>query len=270
MASYYFIALPDGGKDGPHDLVTVMRRIRAGKIAPDTGVYLNDAAEPTPASALPDTALFFGQEDGAPTSARHSLIPGLRLTALLREGWRFTSEYSIMTVFAGGILMLSIMAANLLARSAPVLLASMFAWVLFLTSHYLFFAACMRLYRGQRFSRQFLDEQFFPMLSRLLLAGLLLGLMMVGGFMALVLPGLLVAILYAFVPFFILDRKMTIIEAMTASRLLSRKHRGAYQATIAILTVMYVGALILIVPIPVALPCYAAALSKIYEELSTS
>ncbi|NBO18873.1 MAG: DUF4339 domain-containing protein [Proteobacteria bacterium] len=274
MASHYFID-QDGVKDGPHDLVTIMRRIRAGKIGPDTGIFIDADEAAIPASTLPDTAMFFSREEPAAepkakARPKHAFMPSLRLNTLVREGWRFTAEHSIMTVFAGGILLLSTLMASILVRIMPAVVGSMLAWVLFLTFHYLFFACCMRLYRGQRFSRKFLDEQLFPMLGRLFLAGLLLGLMMVGGFMALVLPGLIVAIFYAFVPFFILDRQMNLIEAMTASRLLSRKHRGAYQATIAFLTIIYVGCLILIVPIPVALPAYSAALCKLYEELSSS
>ena len=128
----------------------------------------------------------------------------------------------------------------------------------------------MRIYRNQPFSTKFWNEQLSPAISMLFFAAIVIGLMMIGGFILLVLPGIIIATLYAFVPFLILDRRMSLIEAMTASRLLVRKHRGRYQPNIAILILMHIGCLLLIIPIPVTLPMFAASLSRFYEELSST
>ncbi|MBY0408127.1 MAG: hypothetical protein K2Q01_10580 [Rickettsiales bacterium] len=264
--SIYFIDT-SGTKDGPHDLVTVMRRIRAGKIGPETGIY-KDEEGPTPASVLPDTAMFFSRS--AETVAKHTEIPVLRLIPLLREGWRFTSENSIMTVFAGGLLLLSILLSTSMVQAFGPVFGSILGWLSFLMLHNLYLVCCLRLYRNQPFSARFWREQLAPRLTLLLGLAIVVGLMMVGGFTLLVLPGILVGMAYAFAPFFILDRHMSLVEAMTASRLLVRKHGGFYQRNVALLMLMHIGAMLLIIPVPVTLPMFAACLSRFYEELSTS
>ncbi len=270
MAQYYIDN--SGEKDGPHDLVTVMRRIRAQKIGPETGIYIDDAPTPIPASQLPDTALFFSRDHhvSEPAALKHVPIPALRLTNLLREGWRFTAENSIMTVFAGGMLLLTILIATGMTSAMGEVPGGMLSWLVFIMFHYVYLVCAMRMYRGQPFSVKFWNEQLSPILSMLLFAAIVIGLMMIGGFMLLVIPGILVAVYYAFVPYFIMDRKMSLIEAMSASRLLVQKHRGRYQLNIAALIMMHIGCVLLIVPIPLSLPMFAAALSRFFEELSSS
>lgn len=271
MAIYYVET--DGVKDGPHDLVTIMRRIRAQKIGPDTGIFVDAAQAPIPASLVPDISVFFSKEalvEAPVAELRHQEIYSLRMNNLIRDAWRFTSENSIMTVFAGGILLLVVMVAAGMVSVMGNMIGSMLGWVLFMMMFYVFLVACLRLYRGQRFTAKFLNEQFFPVLSLLLFAGITIGLMMVGGFLLLVVPGILVAMYYAFVPLFIIDRQMSLIEAMHASRLLMFKHNGFYQWRVVMLILMLLGAIILIFPVPLALPMFGAALSKLFEELSAS
>lgn len=268
--THYYIDI-SGTKDGPHDLVTIMRRIRAQKIGPDTGIYLDESPTFMPASVLPDTSLFFSREDAVQTTApKAAEIHSLRLTNLLHEGWRFTSENSIMTVFAGGMLLLTILIAAGMASTLGPIVGGMLTWVVFIMFHYIFLICCQRMYRGQPFSVKFWNEQLSPIISMLLFAAITVGLMEIGGFLLLVIPGFLVAVSYIFVPFFIMDRHMSLIESMHASRLLVRKHNRRYQANITILVMMHVGCLLLIAPIPLSLPMFAAALSRFYEELSTS
>lgn len=266
MTQYYIDI--SGTKDGPHDLVTIMRRIRAQKITPETGIYVDDASFPTPASQLQDTALFFGH--GSAEEGRHIPLPALRVANLWREGWRFTSENSIMTVFAGGALLLSMLFGAVLTTALGAKLGAIIAWVPFIILHYIYMVSCLRMYRGQPFSLKFWQDQINPILPSLILAGTVVGLMMIGGFMLLVLPGFFVAVYYAFTPFFILDRRMSLVEAMSASRLLVCKHRGRYQLPLAIIFTLHIGCLLLILPVPLAMPIFSAALARFYEELSTS
>lgn len=269
MPQYYIEN--SGVKEGPHDLVTVMRRIRARKIVPDTGIYVDDAPTPTPAGQLTDTAIFFDRGPAAESMAsRPARLPGLRLSALLRDGWRFTSENSIMTVFAGGMLLLAILVAAGMVTVMGQVLGGMLAWLVFVMFNYLYLVCCLRMYRGQPFSEKFWTQQLSPVLTMLLFAAIVIGMMMVGGAMLLIAPGVLVAVYYVFVPFFIVDRQMSVVEAMHASRLLVRKHRGSYQANMAALMLFHVVCLLLIVPAPVSMPVFAAALARFFEELSAA
>jgi len=144
------------------------------------------------------------------------------------------------------------------------------SWVVFVMFHFIYLICCQRMYRGQPFSKKFWNEQLTPIISMLLFAAIVLGLMMIGGFLLFVIPGILVAVWYAFAPFFIMDRDMTLVEAMHASRLLVQKHKGRYQIKIATLIMAHIACLILIIPIPLSLPIFAASLSRFYEELSTT
>ena len=270
MVQYYIDI--SGRKDGPHDLVTLMRRIRAHKIGPDTGIFTDDNAIPIPASQLPDTAIFFthNAQTSEPAAIRHSVIPALKARNLLRESWRFTTTNSIMTVFAGGMLLLGILVATGMINVLGTLPGGMLSWVIFMMMQYIYFICSLRMYRGQPFSARFWNEQLSPILFLLLFAAIVIGLMMTGGFILLIVPSIVVAVYYAFVPFLIMDRNMSLIEAMTASRLLVQKHRGRYQLGLALLMILHAICLFLIIPIPLTLPMFAACLARFYEELSSS
>lgn len=271
MATHYYIDT-ENGKDGPHDLVTIMRRIRAQKISATTGIYLNDADEPIAASQLTDTNIFFSKEEmnSAEIKPKHIKIDGLKLKNLLKDGWRFTAENSIMTVFAGGVMLITLLVGAGLIGVLGIMLGGMLTWLMHFMMFYVFQVSCLRLFCGQRFSAKYLNETFFPNLSLLLSSSIIIGLMLYGGFILLLIPGLIVAMYYVFVPFFIIDRQFTLIEAMHASRLLALKHNGRYQLSLAAIILLYVLCYVLIIPAPVLFPILAAAQAKLYEDLSNS
>lgn len=270
MSNQYYLD-NSGIKDGPHDLVTIMRRIRAQKIGPDTPIYVGEADKPTPAGEIHDIALFFSRklQNNEPAAAAVN-IPSLSLHNILYEGWRFTTENSITTVFSGGMLLLAILISTGMVTALGPVIGSMLSWIIFVIFHYVFLACGLRLYRGQPFSVTFLNSQLAPALPHLIFAAIVFALMMIGGFSLLVLPALAVAIIYCFVPFFILDRNLTLIESMHASRLLVQKHNRKYQNKVAMLIFMHLGCLLLIIPVPVTFPMFIAGLAKLYEELSAS
>ena len=264
MAQHYFIDI-GGNKDGPHDLLTIMRRIRAQKISPHTLVFIDDAAESVRADSISDIALFFGE---AQPTVQRADAPLLTLETVLRDALRFTFDHSILTVYAGAMLLLVFLFSAALMQLMGNIVGATIAWMTFLILHYLFFIFTLRLYRMQPFSVDFMNRQLAPALPTLFFAGALLTLMLMGGFVLLVFPALLVAVYYAFVPFLVYDRHMGPVEAMMASRLLVKKRNRRYKRTIALLIIIYVGSLLLIFPIPLATPVFAASLARVYEELS--
>lgn len=271
MVQQYYID-NNGAKDGPHDLLTIMRRIRAEKIGPDTLIFVDDAADSKPANQIHDIALFFTRTPAQLGPETHKQEPAGKVSMhdVLQESWRFTYDNNIMTVFAGGLVLLAIMLAAGLVSSMGAAIGGMLSWIVFVILHYIFFIFILRIYRMQPFSADFINRQFAPVLPILLFAGIVLALMMIGGFFLLVIPGILVAVYYIFAPFFIYDRRMSLVEAMYASRLLVQKHNRRYQRMFSMLVLMYIGCLILIFPIPVALPMFAVTLARVYEELSIS
>src|SRR5262249_45661681 len=144
MSQHYYIEIA-GAKDGPHDLVTLMRRIRAGKIAPHTQIYKEGEDTPLPASKIEEIAPFFEQSHIEPET--EEAPPSL--FTLLQEGWRFTFEHNIMTVFAGGMLLVSFVFALLCFGLFPPAIAAVPIWIFFIILHNLYLIFVLRLYRGQ-------------------------------------------------------------------------------------------------------------------------
>ncbi len=264
MAQHYFIDA-SGSKDGPHDLLTIMRRIRSQKIGPKTRIFMDDSAESTPAEDIQEISIFFTRDTA---EAIRINLPNVTLINVLRDSLRFTFDNNIMTVYAGAMVLLAILLASGLVNSMGTGLGGMLSWIVFVILHYLFFIFTLRTYRMQPFSIDFMNRQLAPILPVLFFSGIVLSIMMFGGFLLLVIPAVVVAVYYAFVPFFIFDRRMGLLEAMVASRLLVQKHNRRYQKIVELLVIMHAGALILIFPIPVTLPMFAASLAKIYEDLS--
>jgi hypothetical protein len=267
MSKHYYIDA-SGTKDGPYDILTIMRRIRSSKISPETRFFVDDSQESIPATQIHDIAIFFSQN--TPDMAAKINLPNVTLMNVLRDGLRFTFDNNIMTVYAGAMVLVAILLGSALISVMGTSLGGMLSWIVFVIMHYLFFIFSLRTYRMQPFSIDFMNRQLAPILPMLFFSGIVLALMMFGGFLLLIIPALVVAVYYIFVPFFVYDRKMSLIEAMVASRLLVQKHDRKYQKIIEVLVIMHACALVLIFPIPVTMPMFAASLAKIYEDLSIS
>jgi len=264
MSSYYVDSA--GQKDGPHDLVTIMRRIRSGKVTKTTLIYIGDNATATPAAQVPDIALFF--QDGSQQEQRDHYAPP-SLLELIARGWQLLTEHHFITVYSGGLVLLSMMIASGLINTFGWLTGGMFSWVWFVTLHNVYLLFILRLQRGQSIGSDFINNHLAPVLITMLAASIVLGLMMTGGLLLLVIPGILVAVMYIFTPFLILDQRYSITEALYASRLLVQKHRKRYGNLLFTLASLHFLGLLLVAPIPLTLPIFAYALSELYEELCT-
>lgn len=263
MSHYYIDA--NGAKDGPHDLTTIMRRIRSGKITKDTPIYIDDAVSALPASDIPDIALFF---DGASRKKKSGDYPLPTLSELIARGWQFLSDHHFVTAYSGALVLISLMIASGLFATFGWVTGGMLSWVLFVTLHNVYLLFILRLRRGQTMGADFINNHLAPVFITLLAASIVLGLMMTGGLLLLIVPGVIVAVMYVFTPFLILDKRYSITEGLTASRLLLQKHKR-YGKLLFSLTLLHFMCLLLIVPLPITLPIFAAALSELYEELCT-
>ena len=252
-------------KEGPLDLVTVMRRIKSGKIAADTLIFVGESPTPTPATSIEALSIFFIHHRN--TDADHTGKNLFSLKSIIAEGWRFTSEHNIMTVFSGGITLIGILLTSITSDALGNVVGGMIGWVIFLTMQHIYLVFALRLYRGQPISSEFLNRQLAPALGTIILASATIALMMVGGITLLVIPALIVSVYYIYVPLFIIDRRLDLIQAMYASRLLVYKHQQRYQKTIALLVLSYTLSLIAIIPIPLTMAIFSGALIKSYEEL---
>ena len=262
MHSYYIEE--NGYKDGPHDLVTVMRRIRAKKINANTPIYVNEATDSLPAQEIAEIALFF--DTTTPASITDASLT-TTLSTVIAQGWQFVTEHHIMTVYAGGLLLLCLMLASGLINALGLITGSMAAGAILMLFHNLYLLFTLRLYRGQTLSSDFINQKLAPALPAIFAASLMLSLMVAGGLFLLIIPGVIVAVMYIFVPLLVLDRSYGVVEAMYASRLLLQKHGKRYVGRIFALVALHLVCLFLIIPIPITLPIFSAAISAIYEEM---
>jgi hypothetical protein len=255
----------EGKKDGPHDLIAIMRRIRTQRIRADSYLYVDDSPDRFAARDIPEIALFF---DSTAKSTSPTAMNAPSTWTLIRLGWEFTIEHNVMTVYAGAMLLLCLLMLMELASVANLMLGGMAIWCVFILMQNIYLVFVLRLYRGQTLGSDFINRQFAPALPRLVFASLMLAAMMAGGWILLFVPGLLVATLYCFVPFLMMDRRYGPIEAMHASRLLMQKYGRSYFPPACLLILLYLLCVALIVPMPLVLPIFAAAMSHLYEELS--
>lgn len=266
MQSSYYIET-SGQKDGPHDLITIMRRIRSGKIHKSTYIFVGEALTPTPAIHIPEISLFFDRSDGPPMS-RETVAKST--WDLIASGWLFTTEHNIMTVYAGAMLLLCLLLIFGIAPHLGLILSAMIVWCIFMLLQSFYVIFTLRLFRGQTFGAHFFESLLAPIVPSLILFSLLLALMMAGGFFLLFIPGLVVTVLYIFVPFLMFDKKYRPVEAMHASRLLLQKYGRSYIPAVTLLVLIYFFCVVLIIPIPLVFPTFAASLSQLYEELSAT
>jgi hypothetical protein len=261
MNSYYIIH--GDHKEGPHDLVTVMRRIRKGKISRDTLIAHTADEEPQKACTIPELIIFFESSNQTIKSHR----AGLQFSTLLKNSWQFVQEEYTLTIFSGVILLVSLLIYFVLEDTLGMLRSGVLAWVVFVVFHNIYLVFALRSYRQQTHGAEFISQFIAPILATLVLVSIMLALMIAGGLLFLIVPGIFVAVAYIFVPFLVYDRKFGPVEAMVASRLLLQKSGRSYLPLIFLLVFCHLLCLILIAPIPVTLPMYACALSKIYEEM---
>lgn len=253
------------GRDGPHDLIDVMRRIRTGRITGDTLIYVDGDASFRRAADIPEIALFFDRSESAPAPGAER-APTIR--RLLTSGWQFILNNNAMTVYAGGLLLVTFILTLSFVVMFGAAAGAALGWCAFVVLHHLYMLFVLRMYRRQPVGDDFYQRQLSPVLPTLMLSSAVLAIMMAGGWLLGIVPGMAVAVIYIFVPFLILDRRYSMIEAMHASRLLLGKHGTRTLALGACLALMHLFCILLVFPIPVSLPLFSAALAELYEELS--
>jgi hypothetical protein len=266
MQPLYTIVTP-GGKDGPHDLVSIMRKIRSGKVTSDTLLFLNQETTPVAASSVAEIKIFFETSSVTQDSKRKTQ---LRRSQVVSRGWQFVSQHTYATAYAGLLVVICVSMLMIFSQFLPPVIAYGSVWVTFVVLHNIYLLWLLSEYRGQQYASQFLSRYLLPNLAALIFSSLLLAMMISGGLIALIIPGILVAVIYVFVPFLMADRRYRVVEAMLASRLLIQKAGKKNMMTIVGLVGVHFICLLLVIPIPLTLPLFAAMLSDIYEELITA
>ncbi|MFO0388843.1 MAG: hypothetical protein ACK502_03885 [Alphaproteobacteria bacterium] len=267
MSTDYYV-VTNGQKEGPLDMLTIMRRVRAGKIKPDTEIFIGDSEFSKRADVIDEISPFFLRLLEGPKDAR--ALPGkASLGALLRAGWSFTIEHNIMTVYAGGMLLMLLMLTLVISSQIGVYAGLFVSWCIFMVLHNMYFVFAMRFFRGQTFGDDFINLQLAPALATILLSSLLLAAIIAGGIALFIVPGVLAATFFIFVPILLLDTHCSIPQAFKKSYRMVKSAGAQHIITLNMLLALHLLCFALIIPVPLTLPIIIAALCEMYEKLST-
>jgi hypothetical protein len=265
---YYYYINSNNKKDGPHDLVTVMRRIRSGIIIPDT-LVCQEEDEAVPAYSISELSNFFNNpiED-----IRNELETShtISIAKILRKGWQFTTEHQGIPVFAGGILLFSwmfgLLVNEILHKTGSGITAS---FIMFLFLQSCFFAISLRLYRGQKTDLNFLEYTMAPIIAKIAFSSVLFSFIIIAGLPLLAIPSIIAMLILAYIPMFILDYNHSVKQTIISIFLLIRKLDKISLMKLCCITLFYMVCVAFIIPIPIILPIMAGSLCSIYEDLST-
>jgi ABC-type sugar transport system permease subunit len=268
MQKYYYINAKNK-KDGPHDLITIMRRIRSGIILPDTLACQGENEELVLAYSIKDLSPFFNR----PTEdIRHELNKKYEISIIktFKKGWQFTTEHQNLTAFSGATLLLAsivgLLTQELLHNIASSITA---AFLMFLFLQSCFFAVSLRLYRGQKTDAAFIEYTLTPIIGKLAFVSVLFSFFIVGGVL-LVIPGVIAMLIAAYMPMFILDYNFSIIKTVNSIISLLSKLDKISLLKLGFIVLFYMICVALIIPIPIIMTIMAGSLCSIYEDLSNS
>lgn len=265
---YYVVS--DKGEEGPFDLVSIVKRVRGGKVTRDTLIRNTPGGEALPAAQVPTMAEFFVEhtsqasrtnyEEAARKSRTYDLkqtfVNGVNFLKLNQAAAVYTGLYLIVTIATIAIFRLPGIAGALITACLCYILFSGFLFIMLKRS------------RGQMFNLlgviQEMKSHFLP----LLLAGAIVSTLTGIGLVLLIGPGLLVLTCYIFTPLLILEKNMSFWEAMETSRK-TVLNMGSHNmgVLLALVVANFLATILFLFPLLLTLPITTNALSEIYDDL---
>lgn len=262
--SYYYIN-SDNEKEGPHDLVTMMRRIRTGIITSQTLVYRGDE-DPISAHFFEELAHFFNNPTQDLRSDLQEKI-NVSIPKYLSIGWEFVSENPIVTVLSGLIFTISGLFGWILNETIGIVAAISGFWIMLMLIKSCYIVISLRIYRKQRTNITFFDKILSSIFLRLVLISLVFSILIPIGGLLFIVPLLFLTTIFIFSAMFLLDNNCNSLEAIHNSWKLIKKLDGKATFNIFILVFIYIFSMALIFPIPVMLPIFIGAMCSLYEDL---
>lgn len=143
-------------------------------------------------------------------------------------------------------------------------------WSLFVVPPvgYGFYYVCLRAVRGEAFGVGNLFEPFRNYVN-VILAIILTGLIVVAGAIFLIVPGVIFACKLVFVPFLVVDKRMSVIEAIKASWSMTNGHAlEVFLIGLLAIPIVFLGMLALIVGVLVSALWITLAIAALYYAVS--
>lgn len=264
---YYYYLDDNNVKDGPHDLVSVMRKIHSGVIKPNTLIYLDkEDQDPLSAFAVSELSEFFN----SPTQNIRKELAKYELSIIrtLAQGWQFSQDNIMMTVFAGGVLILTSLFGILLSEVWGPMAGFTGGWIVFLFLQSCFLAISLRLYRGQQTDVAFIEQNFAPITAKLSFAAAIFAILVPIGLVLCIVPGIVAMVVAMYIPLLVFDYDLDVNKIIAVIFRNMGKFDQISLLKLALLILAYLVCIVFIFPIVLVLPILAGALCSIYEDLS--
>lgn len=266
-----FYIVDNGKKEGPFDLLAMIRKIRSGVVQTDTMIQTEGQASPQEAFSIPKLQDIFQEKEEADAASANLTFRKHSLQSCLRGGWMFFQSNQISTVYTGVFILALIMVTTLFhfalsgfLRVPGYLAAAVLGF--FGLSLYMFFI--LRMNRGQPTDVDFMKTVVVDYFKPLITASGCIALAASFGTILLVIPGLFVLTMYIFTPLLIIDHKMEFWDAMETSRKLVLGSGIDNMGIIfALVVINFVGGLLIFLPLLFSLPVTMSALCEMYDEL---
>lgn len=273
MSELFYIE-SQSGRQGPFDLVSMMKKIRNGKLAPDDSVASTLTGTAIPARQYPELSSFFNNEARIAASSYPTISYFPLLSRSVRAGWAFASIHQEVFAFAGAMLCMIIFIGiglnHLFGLPAAITGIIVSAW----TFQSIYQVFILRANRGQYFSTQFFTNILFPSLLPVFAISTMMAGVAIIGLDAMWIPGLILCSIftsmYSFVPLVIADRNLPILNALSVGRDLMFQQGNAVFAVVCTLMLINTVASLLLVPFAVVMPIITAAIVNIFDEIAAA
>ena len=260
-------------QDGPFDLVTMIRKIRKGLVPPETLVMEESDPHAQAARLHPQLNSFFREmEEDYVSDEAANMMEHLNFSAIMRYGWDFFSHNLVVGMISGmaifatlcyGIVILLASGGSLL----PSLLLISVTAVFFLCG---FIFLLQRLQRQLPFSLNSLRRFYGENWSNVTLFSCVFALLILAGFAAFIIPGLILLSYLAFAPILVVDRNYHFWHAIEASYR-TVKHHGVrlYPIMLGLVGINILAGLF-VFPLIITLPVTFAGVLELYNQLDFS
>lgn len=267
MAAANYYIYKDEKKQGPYDLVSLIKKIRNGSLGADM-LVASDMMEPIPADQVPELAEFFKSSSRHDENDHH--IHGIRQLTLgkaLHAGVYFLQNNQQSAIYTGAFLLGAILFGALSWKLGLGIFGQIIASIVSYTLFSIYMLCILRLTRGQTIEPSFIRSRTTSLIVPLLIVSAIISLMTMIGLAMLVIPGLFIMTLYIFTPLLVLDKGMDFWDAMeTSRRAVLQGGTDLIGILFAMVVIIFVSGLCFILPLLVVLPIAISAISEIYDE----
>lgn len=267
------------GRDGPYDAMSMVRKIRNGKITEETMVYVGEAYSGVPAGSLHEFELFFNPPDDAEDAPLPLLDDNLHLGEMLKDAWSYYSDNQLLSLGAGGIVIGGIILGMLLSTFLPYTLLAALMSIFGGLALFLFLIYITRHVAAQDVDQVFImdlarNRGLDLLISAVIAAGLPIG---VPAIIALYLPafGSILALIgfvafafFIFTPLFILQNptlRFNHALAMSKSWVLNQSVSNML-VIIGLVAVNALAALCFLIPVFITLPVTFVAIADLFVQ----